>query len=116
MGVLTYIKIGAAVVLLGVASYFVYEYKHMATTIKTLNDKVAGLELRAEVIEKAQATTDAFMKKKTTVQGKATNEKAEIDQTIQAGDNAHLRDLFVNHGLLAPSKTGPPPSRAPGHP
>ena len=53
MGVLTYIKIGAAVVILGVWGKFAWNYQHMAGKIGALEAKVAGLQLRADVIEKA---------------------------------------------------------------
>lgn len=111
MGVLTYLKIGAVVVILAVCGFYVYNYQHMKGQIVKLEEKIAGLELRAEIIEKAQRATDAFIAKKTTVQRKAANEKSEIDQTVQAGDNAHLRELSTAHGLLKPKSTGPSPSR-----
>lgn len=102
-------------ILLSLAGGTYFYVKHLQAKVAGLELKVDGLELRAEIIEKAQVATDAFMKKKTTVQRKATSEKAEIDQTVQAGDDTHLRELFVNHGLLQP-KSDPPPSRAPGRP
>ena len=105
--------VGAVVVAALVGGGYWY-VKHLQGEVAGLKDKVAGLELRAEIVEKAQAKTDEFMKKKTTVQRKATSEKAEIDQTVQAGDNAHLRELFVNHGLLQPKSSGPPASRPAG--
>lgn len=115
MGILTYIKIGAAVVLLGVASYFVYEYKHMATEIVGLKDEIEGLKLRAEVIEKAQAATDTFMKKKTAVQNRVAKEKTNVDKVVESGDDAGMRQLFIDRGLLGP-KAGPAPGGAPGRP
>ena len=53
MWVLTYIKIGAAVVILGVWGKFAWNYYHLAGKIVALKEKVAGLQLRADVIEKA---------------------------------------------------------------
>ena len=54
MKVLTYIKIGPAVVILGVCCrYFAWNYQPMAGKIVALEEKVAGLQLRADVIEKA---------------------------------------------------------------
>ena len=53
MWVLTYIKIGAAVVILGVWGKFAWNYYHLAGKIVALKEKVAGLQHRADVIEKA---------------------------------------------------------------
>ena len=111
MGIFTYIKIGIIAVLVIACSYLVWNYQHMKTKIAGLEQQVVELKLKADIIEKAQKATDAFLAKKTLVQRKVTSEKTEIDQTVQAGDNAHLRELFINHGLLQP-KSNPAPGRA----
>jgi hypothetical protein len=115
MGIFTYIKIGAALVILGVVGYFVYDYKHMKTVITQQQEKIAGLELRAKIIEKAQAATDAFMKKKAAVQNRLVREKANVDKVVEAGDDAGMRQLFINSGLLGP-KASTPASGSPGRP
>jgi Tfp pilus assembly protein PilN len=109
MGILTYVKIGAAVVIIAVLGYFVWNYQHMQTKIVALQEKVAGLELRAEVIEKAQKATDTFMKKKTAVQARVVKEKANVDQVVESGDDAGMRNLFINQGLLRAVAPKPAP-------
>lgn len=113
-GILTYLKIGAVVVILGVAGYFVYEYRHMATQIVALKDEIEGLKLRAEVIKKAQAATDKFMQAKTKVVTRNVQQKAEVDQVVEAGDNSGMQSLFIQHGLLNAPKTGTAPGRPAG--
>jgi hypothetical protein len=108
MGILTYIKIGAAVVILAVCGYFVYQYKHMQTTITELKGEIADLKLRAEVIEKAQATTDEFMKKKATIQTRVVKERANVDKVIEAKDDEGMKQLFINQGLLMPDPKSAP--------
>lgn len=117
MTMLTRLEIyGVIALLIGgvIVGNYIY-VKHLQTKIAGLEEKVSGLELQKEIVEKAAKVVDEYNKKKTTVQRKATSEKTEIDQTVQAGDNVHLRELFVNHGLLQP-KSNPSPSRAPGRP
>jgi hypothetical protein len=115
MGILTYIKIGAAVVIIAVLGYFVWNYQHMAGKIVKLEEQVAGLELRAEIIERAQKATDEFNKKKTTIQRKVASDKTKVDQAVEAGDDAGMRNLFIERGLLDP-KASPPAGGSQGRP
>lgn len=115
MGIFTYIKIGMAVAVLAVLGYFVWNYQHMQTKIAGLEEKIAGLELRAEVIEKAQQATDEFMKKKSTVQVRVVKEKANVDKVVESGDDSGMRQLFLERGLLVPQASSAP-GRSPGRP
>ena len=116
MMIFTYLKVGVAVILLGVAGYFVWSYQHMKSKIAGLEEKVAGLELRAEIIEKAQQATDEFMKKKSTVQSRAGKERANVDKVVESGDDPAMRQLFINNGLLKPPQANSPASGGPGRP
>ena len=111
MGILTYVKIGAAVAILLVAGYFIYQYKHMQAVIAKQQEQIVALELRAEVIEKAQAATDAFMKKKTVVQIRVVKEKANIERIVETKNDAGMKQLFINRGLLIPDPKPAPLSR-----
>jgi len=106
MMILTYIKIGAAVVLLGVCSFYVWSYQHMKGQIVTLQTEIEGLKLRAEVIEKAQAATDKFMQAKTKVVKKNVQQRAEVDAVVESGDSSGMRNLWINRGMLKSAETG----------
>lgn len=115
-GILTYVKIGAAVVILAVCGYYVWSYHSMKTEIVTLKTEIESLKSRAEVIEKAQQATDKFMKAKTKVVTRNVKERAEVDQVVESGDDPAMRQLYLNHGLLKPSQTGSPAGGGPGRP
>jgi hypothetical protein len=104
---------GFLVVLVGGAFYLDRKWtaaRHEAQ-VKVLQEA----NLKLEIETKAQKATITFLEKQKTVKARATSEKTEIDQTVQAGDDARLRELFVNHGLLAP-KAGVAPGRPPSRP
>lgn len=116
MGIFTYLKIGLAVVVLSVCGYFVYEYKHMASEIVGLKTEISGLKLRADVIEKAQKATDAFMQTKGKVVKRNVQEHAVIDQAVELGDDPAMQSLFMQYGLLQPQSGGAAPSRPKSNP
>lgn len=106
--------VGAVVVAALVGGGYWY-IKHLQGQVTDLKDEVASLTARAEVIEKAQAATDEFMKKKTAVQVRVVREKANVDKVVEAGDDAGMRQLYLDRGLLGP-KASPPASGTPGRP
>lgn len=110
-GFLTWIKIGAVVAALAVCGFFYWNYHHMQTQIVNLKDEIEGLKTRAEIIEKAQKATDEYLKKRTAIQRKAASVKTKVDTVVESGDDAGMRNLFIERGLLTPRKTGNPPGR-----
>ena len=106
LGILTYVKIGAAVLLMAVAGYFIYEFRHRGTQITELRQQVAELNLKAEVIEKAQKATESYNQAQKEVAKKNVKEKADVDTMVESGDDTGLSDLYIKHGLLNPSKGG----------
>lgn len=100
MGILTYAKIGAAVVTLAVCGYFVWNYQHMQTKIVGLEEKIAGLELRAEVIEKAQKRTDEAVEAQKKAVLKNVQRKAQVDQVVESGNDPAMQQLYLDRGLL----------------
>lgn len=107
MGLLTYLKIGAAVVLLAVGGFFYWNYHHMQNKIVALQTEIEGLKLRAEIIEKAQKATDEYLKKKTIIQTRVVREKADVDKVVESGDTTGMRDLFIKHRLLDDNRNDP---------
>lgn len=105
--------IGAIIAALVLGNYFYV--KHLQTKIATLENKVAGLELRAEIVEKAQRATDSYMKTRDQRVKKNVQDDANIDKMVESGDDPAMRQLFIDHGLLTP-KTGASGSRSPGNP
>lgn len=114
MSILSWIKIGGAVILLGVCGYYVWSYQHMKGQITALQTEIEGLKLRAKIIEKAQEATDAFMKKKTIVQVQVVKEKANVDQVVESKDSSAMQRLFLDRGMLVAPKTGVAAGRPPG--
>ena len=115
MSIISYIKISLAVLVFVILGYFVYEYKHMQTVIAAQQEQINALNLRAEVIEKAQKASDEAKKKMTVVKRRVVKENADVDQVVEANDNPHMQSLFRDHGLLQP-QNNPPPSGAKGSP
>jgi hypothetical protein len=85
----------------------------MKTTIAQQKEKIAALELRADIIEKAQKAADEYNQKKNVIQRKVSSDKTQIDQVVESGDNAAIRKLFIDRGMLVP-KTGSSTSRSKG--
>jgi len=116
MGIFTYIKIGVVVVLLGICGYYVYQYKHMQTTIAGLQSEINALQLRAEVIEKAQAVADKYRETSKKVVRRNVQQRQEIDRVVESGNDTAMRDLFITNGLLQGTKGATTPGRAKGYP
>jgi len=106
--------VGAAVVAALVGGGYWY-VTHLQAKVAGLGDKVAGLESRAEVIEKAQKATDEFIKKKTIIQTRVVKEKADVDQVVESGDNSAMQRLFLDRGMLQRPQTNPAASGASGN-
>ena len=115
MSIISYIKISLAVLVFVILGYFVYEYKHMQTVIAAQQEQINALNLRAEVIEKAQKASDEAKKKMTVVKRRVVKENADVDQVVEANDNPHMQSLFRDHGLLQP-QSNPSPGGAKGSP
>ena len=116
LGMFSYLKIGLVLVVLAVGGYYIWSYQHMKGQIVALKTEIEGLKLRAEVIEKAQKATDAFMKKRTTIQTRVVKERANVDKVVESGDNLAMQQLFINNGLLQRPQASPAPGRSPGRP
>ena len=106
-GILTYIKIGAAVVIIAVAGYFVWNYKHMQTKIAGLEQKVAGLELQAEVVKKAQEATDKTVKAMQARSRKNVQVQTEIDKAVESGNTSAVDKLWLDRGMFSPRSSAP---------
>ena len=107
LSILTWVKIGAAVVIIAVAGYFVWNYKYMQTEISGLKQKVAGLELQAEVVKKAQEATDKIVKAMQARSRKNVQVQTEVDKVIESGDDEPLDKLFIDRGMLNPRSSAP---------
>lgn len=117
IGIITIIKAFVVATIIGVLGYLIWDYRHMKNTvIPELKQEITALNLRAEVIEKAQKATDDYLKAKAKVVQRNVQERADIDKAVEAGDDPHLRDLFIQHGLLSVPKApgGASPGRLPG--
>jgi len=105
MGVLTYIKIGVAVALLGVASYFVLNYRHMQSKIATL---------QTQVVE--QHKVIAWYEKAAKVDKETADVHQEIQKAADSNDVPHLLDLYrqlQQHQRSPKSKTPAKAKHAP---
>lgn len=77
MTIIGWIKLGVVIALIGAAGYFVLNYKHMQTTIKTLKTQVEEQHKAIEFYEKA---------------AKIDKETASVHQQIQEAVNANDTD------------------------
>lgn len=83
MGIITYVKIGAALILLGVAGYFVLNYQHMKKVVDTQKYQIEQLEA-AEKYYKAQPEIDAHTKEM----------QNEVKKAVDAGDIDRVKWLY----------------------
>ncbi len=83
MGILTYIKIGVAVLVLGVASYFVWNYQHMKSVL-------AAQKVQIEQLQEANAYYEAQPE----VDKKTQEVNDEIQKAVNGGDVERVRDLY----------------------
>ena len=107
--------LGVAAIIAALCGTIWIQHKWSSNKITKLEQRFSGLELKAEILEKAQKATDAYIQKRTTIQRKVTSDKTQIDQVVESGDNAALRKLYIDRGLLRPQKTNPAPGRTKGN-
>lgn len=101
---------GGVIVALLVGGGYWYIY-HLRAKVDKLVTQVATLELKAEIIAKAQKATEDWQAKRDAIKRKASNEKEKIDKVVESGDHTAMRDLFKQHGLLPQSLPRPTPHR-----
>lgn len=99
MGILTYVKIALAAVVLGVCGYYVWNYHHMQTKITALEDKVASQQLSIEILDKARVATEAFIAKQSKVKRRVSIEQQQIDQTVNTGDDSSLSSFYDKYRM-----------------
>lgn len=83
MGIFTYIKIGAAIAVLAVLGYFVWNYQHMKRVVDTQKYQIEQLET-AEKYYKAQPEIDAHTKEM----------QSEVKKAVDAGDLDRVKWLY----------------------
>lgn len=83
MGILAYIKIGAVVVLIGIAGYFVLNYQHMKKVVDAQKYQIEQLQA-AEKYYKAQPKIDAHTKEM----------QNEVQKAVDAGDLDRVKWLY----------------------
>jgi hypothetical protein len=83
MGILSYIKIGGAVILLSVASYFYFNYQHLQKVVEAQ---------KTEIVELKKATN--FYEKQPGEDKKTAEVKNEIQKAVDSGDAGRVRDLY----------------------
>ena len=105
MGIFTYLKIGAAVVILAVCGYYIFNYEHMKTKIAAQQIQIDNLKLEQDVLAKKQKTFDDYLVKKGVIKKRVNHEEQKIDQTVDSGDVNHILDMFHQ---LHPDKISPP--------
>jgi hypothetical protein len=83
MGILTYIKIVAAVIIIGVCGYFVWNYQHL----KSVN---AAYKVQVEQLQEA----NAYYEKQPEIDQKTQEVNDEIQKAVNDGDVERVRDLY----------------------
>ena len=94
MSFLTYLKIGAAVILLGIAGYFYWNYQHMQTVIAKQQIEIDNLKLVQGVLEEKQAAVDAYIAKREDIRKKVAYEQKQIDKEVATVDDTGLDGLY----------------------
>jgi hypothetical protein len=100
MGILTYIKIGAAVIIITIAGYFILNYQHMKKVVDTQKYQIEQLEA-AEKYYKAQPKIDAHTKEM----------QNEVKKAVDAGDLDRVKWLY--NQLRMHKSTGPGKGKTP---
>ncbi|MCL4502096.1 MAG: hypothetical protein M1438_09595 [Deltaproteobacteria bacterium] len=115
MGILTYLKLGAAAAVLLALGYLVWNYHHMQTTIGFLKDQNATLILGQQITNENIASLKKFMTARSAAIRKVTNEQEEIRQSEAAGDDSDLDRRLGRYWLQpADQSGGAAPGRAGG--
>lgn len=90
MGILTYVKIGLAVVILGFLSFYVWNYHNMQSQITQLKEQNASLALGQQVILEAQKKAAETRQKVQVIVKRSKDENTKVQQEEMSGDDAAL--------------------------
>jgi hypothetical protein len=107
-GVFTKILVGiiGALLISNAVTYVKYNWWDKPRYEKEIRElQEAGIKAQAKIYKQAAEIKDLEATKK--LREVRTRENQEIDQVVNAGDDARMRDLFVELGMLAPRKDGP---------
>jgi Tfp pilus assembly protein PilN len=115
MSIISYIKIGLAVLVLAALGYLIWNYQHMKTVIAEQKDQIATLQLGQQILAEEQKQFKQFMAKRTTATKKVTNEQDAIRQSETTGNDADL-DLRLERYWVQPNQSGTPAPRRAGSP
>ena len=92
LGILTYVKIGAAMALIAVGSYFYLDYRHAKAKIATL-----------EVVVEQQHQAIEFYQKSQAIDVNTKTQKEEAKKIIDEGDPQKIIDFFDRMKKLSQS-------------
>ena len=116
MGILSYLKLAGAVVVLGVLGYFYLNYQHLQNKVVAQQIEIDNLKVGQKVMEGKQEQFEKFMAKKTTVTRRVTREQTEITKDVGTIDNAGLDKLYERYRVRPQSEVYPPAPRRKGSP
>lgn len=107
-GVFTKILVGiiGALLISNAVTYVKYNWWDKPQYEKEIRElQEAGIKAQAKIYKQASEIKDLDATKKfREVRGHGNQ---EIDQVVNGGDDARMRNLFVELGMLAPRKDGP---------
>lgn len=106
MGILSYVKIGGAVVILLICGYLYWNYQHMKSTIGTLQLEITSLQTQQKVLEEKQKVYDEFMEKSRKVRSNVTTTKKRVDDAIESNDVNRVIELFNPYRMRSQGKDG----------
>lgn len=111
MGILTYVKIGLAVIVLGFMSFYVWNYHRMQRQIEVLKEQNASLALGQQIILEAQKRGKETRQKVQVIIKKGEDENAKVRQEEAGGNTAALDNRLDQLSGLHKNKGGSPTSR-----
>lgn len=115
---MTYLKIGAAVFLLGICSFYVWNYHHLQSKVAAQKIEIDNLKLVQGVLEKKQEAVDAYIAKREDIRKRVNYEQKQIDKDVATVDDTGLAGLYDRYRVRQASPGNPAdgPSRGAKHP
>ena len=94
MGIFTYLKIAGVVIILGVCSFYVYNYHHMKTVIANQQLEIDNLKTIQGILQEKQKVFDEYITKREQIRKRVANEQRAIDKEVSNTTDDGLGKLY----------------------
>lgn len=99
MSLFTYLKIAGMVIILGICSYYVYNYHSMKSLIYKQQLEIAELKLTQDILKEKQKVFDEYIIKKDKIKRRVSSEQRDIETEVSNTNDDNLRGLYGRYKL-----------------